>query len=172
MDETITPYAIGAKLTIYRHLAPEPTPLCYHHLKPGDLEEHAQTTFNERCIKHPPLRGTTLWSEPFSITIADEMTPKSTCGARVLVVNSNLVAKVYDSLYYPIPTPSNDVATIPFRLADHDYSHEAAAYGRVSDQLGGTIIPQYYGSYTYEFLVVSASGTTRDQSASSSLNGS
>lgn len=158
MDKTTTLYVKGAKLLIYRHLPPAPTPRRYQHCEPGDLEEHTQLTFIERCLKHPPLPGTTLWSKPSSITIEDEITPCLTSGARLLGVDGNLVAKIYDPLYYPIPTRSNDVGTNPFRLADCDYSHEAAAYARVSGSLGGTIIPEYYGSYTCELPVVSASG--------------
>jgi len=160
MDKMITPYAKGAKLTIYRHLAPEPTPLRYQHCGPEDFDELAKMTLIERCLKHPPLRGTTLWSRPFSITITDEITTRSTFGARLLGVNSNLVAKIYDPLYYPVATPSNDVGTNPFRLADHDYSYEVAAYERASGRLGGTVIPKYYGSFTCKLSVVTASGTT------------
>lgn len=162
MDKNTTPYMYGqgAKLTVYRHLSPDPTSPGYQHSGPKDFEEQTQMTPIERCLKHPPLQGTTLWSEPISITITDEITPNSTSGARLLGVNGNLVAKVYDPLYYAIPTWSNDVGTNPFRLADCDYSYEVAAYERASGRLGGTVIPKYYGSFTCKLSVITASGTT------------
>ncbi len=160
MDQTTPSYGIGTKLTIYRHLAPEPTAPGYQHCRPADFEEEAQTTFTERYLKHPPLQGTTLWSQPFSITITDEITPNSTSGARLLGVNNKLVAKIYDPLYYSIPTLSNEVGTNPFRLADSDYTHETAAYERTNYRLGGTILPEYHGSFTCKLSVISASGTT------------
>ncbi len=152
MDQTTPSYGIGTKLTIYRHLAPEPTAPGYQHCRPADFEEEAQTTFTERYLKHPPLQGTTLWSQPFSITITDEITPNSTSGARLLGVNNKLVAKIYDPLYYSIPTLSNEVGTNPFRLADSDYTHETAAYERTNYRLGGTILPEYHGSFTCKRL--------------------
>lgn len=154
------PYAKGAKLIIYPHLAPDPTPPRYQHCGPDDFEELAHLSMIERCLKHPPLRGTTLWSKPTSIDIVDELTPKSTSGARLLGVDNNLVAKIYDPLYYPVATPSNDIGINPFRLADRDYSHEVAAYERLSGRLGGTIIPKYHGSYTCKVSVESTSSTT------------
>lgn len=157
MEETPTPYVKGARFTIHRHVPPKPTPSEYHYCEPKDIEEYEQMTFIERCLIHPLLPGTTLLSEPVSITINEEIVGLATSGARILEVNDNLVAKIYDPFYYDTPTSWNFVATNPFRLADHDYSHEAAAYERVSGGLGGTVVPEFYGSYTCDLPVVSSS---------------
>ncbi|MCJ1366674.1 hypothetical protein MMC16_005804 [Acarospora aff. strigata] len=164
MDETAIPYSQGAKFTIYRHVPPEPTPLDSRYCKRRDVEE-LRMTFIERCLIHPPLPGTTLWAESSSITITDDIIPGSGPGARLLGVNGvngNVVAKIYDPLYYQTPTPSDSyhVDPTPFLNADHQYAHEAAAYAKVSSRLGGTIIPEYHGSYTCELPVVSVSGAT------------
>ncbi|KAI9873929.1 MAG: hypothetical protein M1830_010383 [Pleopsidium flavum] len=160
MDEVPAPYVRGATFTIYRHLAPQPTPRRYHECKKQDLDEQEKFTSMERCLLHPPLPGTTLESEAFSIVITEEIFVRGNHGALVLGVNGNLVAKVYDPLYYPTPNLMNDVGADPFRCADLHYTHEAAAYEKVFGQLDGTVVPRYYGSYTCELPIVSRSVET------------
>lgn len=160
MDEVPTPYVRGAQFTIYRHSPPQPTPRRYHEVKKKDLDEQKQYTSIERYLLHPPLPGTTLDSEAFSIIITEEIAVRGDHGAQVVGVNGNLVAKFYDPLYYPTPTLTNDVGADPFRCADLQYTHEAAAYEKVSGQLGGTMVPSYHGSYTCELPVVLRSGHT------------
>lgn len=159
------PYVQGATFTIYSHLPPQPTPRRYHECKKNDFDEQEQMTLIERSLLHPPLPGTTLDAEAVSMTIAEEIVVRSDhgaqiLGAQILGVNDSLVAKIYDPLYYPILTLHNDVGADPFRCADHEYSHEAAAYAELSDELGGGIIPSYYGSYTFALPMVSPSGHT------------
>lgn len=159
MEEGLTTYVKGAKFTVYRHVPPEPTPSEYHYCDPKDIQDYKQMTLIERSLINPLLPGTTLSSEPSSFTITEEIVGPAATGARVLGIGGNLVAKFYDPFYYESPTRYNDVATNPFRLADHDYSNEAAAYEQMSGRLGGTVVPAYYGSYTCELPVISDSGS-------------
>ena len=60
-------------------------------------------------------------------------------------------AKIYDPLYYSFP--HQDVPSVPCdvtRLADEDYSREAAAYEHLQ-AIGqaGSFAPQYFGSWTF-----------------------
>ncbi len=149
-DRVPTPYVKGTELTVYRHVPPEPTPDRYHEFTADDLDEQDEMTFAERSLLHPPLPGTTLESEELSIVIIEEIAVSDSHGAQVLGVEGDLVAKLYDPRYYPKPTYDNDVGIDQFRCADFHYTHEAAAYEKMSGPFGGTIVPQYHGSYTCE----------------------
>ncbi|KUJ19426.1 uncharacterized protein LY89DRAFT_695964 [Mollisia scopiformis] len=48
-----------------------------------------------------------------------------------------LVAKVYDPLYYPFADDE----------AEHDFALESAAYVQLDEKLGGSLIPKFYGSW-------------------------
>ena len=59
----------------------------------------------------------------------------------MLPTDVQLVAKIYDPLYF------NHDDTDPFYCVDNAYSHETAAYRKLSDLQGG-ILPKYFGSFT------------------------
>jgi serine/threonine protein kinase len=85
-----------------------------------------------------------------TLTITDMIRTGYSCGAQVVVVNGDVVAKIYDPLYdagFDCYDNKRDVVV----LADGDYSREAAAYEelqRCPAALGCT--PKYHGSWTIE----------------------
>lgn len=65
----------------------------------------------------------------------------------MLPTDVELVAKIYDSLYF-----NHDDDEDPFFCVDNAYSHETAAYRKLSD-LQGDILPKYFGSFTIQLPV-------------------
>jgi len=89
--------------------------------------------------------------------VGDSGTVSETVGAQIVVANGNLVAKIYDPLYYPAYENSSYRDDVIMQ-ADFDYSREAAAYNELRGPFEGTIIPKYYDSWTCDITVNTPSG--------------
>ena len=111
----------------------------------------------EYCLSWHPLEGSTCDDVTFSFTITKELRVCDGRGAQIVVANGDLVAKIYDPLFYPAYQNSstrNDV----IMEADYDYSREAAAYNELRGPFEGAIIPRYHGSWTCDVTVDMPSG--------------
>ena len=98
------------------------------------------------------MEGSTCDDDAFSFTVTKELYICSGGGAQIIVANGNLVAKIYDPLYYPAYKNSCRRDDVIMR-ADFDYSREAASYNELRGLLEGTIILKYYGSWTCDITV-------------------
>jgi len=124
----------------------------YKNPRPPIPENLQQLTQLEYCLSHHPLEGATCDDDTMSFTITKELRVADGLGAQIVVANGDLVAKIYDPLFYPAylnPYKREDV----IMRADYDYSREAAAYTELHGPLEGTIIPKYYGSWTCDVSV-------------------
>jgi serine/threonine protein kinase len=71
-------------------------------------------------------------------------------------IDTRYVAKIYDPVFYPfedreLPDTRVDVAAV----ADSEYSIEAAAYSELEGSpVQGSIMPEYYGSWTLNVITV------------------
>lgn len=155
------PHVKGQQFTVRSHIPPPPTPLEPGFCEEGDTGklERKQLHPIDRCLLHPPLPGS-----DGSLQVAFQITEPLQVGdhrrAQLLLVNiiktnspakylgqgKKLVAKIYDPLY----AADENAYLNPFLLLDKNYTHETAAYTRLSD-LQGSLIPQYYGSFSLEF---------------------
>jgi serine/threonine protein kinase len=118
----------------------------------------------DRCIKHPPLAGsdgptTAELKIVGTVRIGDNHSAQlvtvqilRTSPPNVLPTDTNLFAKIYDPLYFNHEQDDAD----PFLYIDRDYARETAAYLALP-QLYGTVIPNYFGSYTLQWPI---DGTT------------
>lgn len=102
----------------------------------------------EFCLLHPPEPGRTL-DQTFTFTIAEEIAVGVRRGAQVVAISKTQVAKIYDSMFYPVVEPDGSRVD-PALRADRDYSREAAAYEVMPAHLQGSVVPKYHGSYTYD----------------------
>lgn len=158
------PYVKGAAFEIYRHEPPEPTAFSQVANK-RDLDEQERMTILERCLVHPPLPGKLVESVPsLSLHVVKQVSVNDGQSAQIVLCEGNIVAKFYDPLYAAIPTKHNAVDGDPFRCADHDYSHEAAAYkalSKLSESQSSVAqhFPRYFGSYTC--MLPTPTGNTR-----------
>jgi serine/threonine protein kinase len=121
----------------------------------------------DRCLRHPPLGGSdgiiTVDLEIVgAVRVGDNQSAQlvsvrvkrsDTC-INSLPSDTNIVAKIYDPLYFDHEQDDAD----PFLCVGRDYSNEAAVYTALA-QLQGTVIPKYFGSYTLNWPVNGASDT-------------
>lgn len=114
----------------------------------------------EQCRQYPPLPGSCGSSSlelqvHETIRIGDHHNSQVVL-VEVLTANSikglspgqYAVAKLYDPMYID----DDGFYINPFLAADKLYTHEAAAYMALSD-LQGSVIPQYYGSYSLDIPI-------------------
>lgn len=158
------PYKKGLKLTIHRHIPS--MPFGGRHVGHRDSvpkDALLTATAVDQCLAYPPLEGETCLEEPSrTLEIVGELRVGDEARAQVVLCHLDdddkeqiVVGKIYDPLYY-----SRRDEDFPFIVpdityeADHDYLLEAAAYTELEDsQLGGTMIPTYYGSWTFNIDV-------------------
>lgn len=113
----------------------------------------------DRCLLHPPTEGK-LGQTKLDLRIIGVIQVCDKKMAQVVVVrvrsststhlpkDSELVAKIYDPLYYDLDQDDSN----PFICIDRDYRCETAAYNALSE-LQGRIIPKFYGSFAFSLPV-------------------
>jgi serine/threonine protein kinase len=115
-------------------------------------------------ISNPPLEKGLLADttdataqRPRVLTIVQKIShkPKRQGGGAVVVGchldadrSTQYVAKIYDGFEYELGQPGSTAVDCMFR-ADRDYSREAAAYENIPARFQGSIVPQYFGSWTF-----------------------
>lgn len=155
------PYRKGQVIDIRKHLAPRPFGRnypSYEGVREETLERELRlSTLVELCLKRPPIGGSTPEDEKIqSLEIVDEIRVKNDGGAQVVLCRfsgeeQEVIAKIYDPLYYGFADRmwSDRPRDVTYE-ADMDYSREVAAYSELDDKLGGTDVPKYYGSWTFQ----------------------
>ncbi|KAI0582302.1 hypothetical protein Alg130_06191 [Pyrenophora tritici-repentis] len=124
--------------------------------------------------KHPYVVGLTAIAtrhephQPFGLAYVTDYTkylkitavirPSCNRGAQVVVVNDDMVAKIYDPLFYDSCDDSvfgEDVVT----KAHCDYSYEAAAYQELQKSPAAQeLIPAFYGTWTIDIDTLKREG--------------
>jgi hypothetical protein len=152
LDKPAVPYTLDQTFTVRRHIPPPPFLQPYPNPappRPANLQELTQL---EHCLSRPPLEGSTC-DDVLSLTITKELFVCDERGAQVVVVNDELVAKIYDPLFYPPYRDGHSRRSDVVMWADYDYSREAAAYNELRGPFEGKIIPKYHGSWTCDVTV-------------------
>ena len=101
LDKPHIPYTVGQTFTVRRHIPPLPLMKPYPNRPrpcPDNLQEQTQL---EYCLSRHPLEGSTCDDVTFTFKITEELRVGDGRGAQIVVANGNLVAKIYDPLYYP-----------------------------------------------------------------------
>jgi hypothetical protein len=171
-----SPYQPGNKLEIHAHTPPQPYGPDYKNKDPvrtpirglahgaGNKVDHLAFV-----ISNPPLdrvdrvsvdtavTANTKASRPQVLTIVQKIShkPKEEGGGPVVVrcylnadESTHYVAKVYDGFEYALAEPGEDGRDCMYR-ADMHYSREAAAYESIPTRFQGSIVPRYFGSWTF-----------------------
>ena len=142
---------------------PSPSDVTYHPHRSYNRTQAADNlqklTQLEYCLSWHPLEGSTCDDDDatFSFTITKELRVCDGRGAQIVIANGDLVAKIYDPLFYPAYENSSTRDDVIME-ADYDYTREAAAYNELRGPFEGTIIPKYYGSWTCDITVNTPSG--------------
>lgn len=155
------PYRKGQVIEIRKHSAPPPFGMHYPYYE-GVRESASErelrlTTLVELCLARPPTKGGTTTDEKAqTLEIVDEIRVKDDGGAQIVVCRlsgeqQEVVAKIYDPLYYGFADRmwSDRPRDVTYE-ADMDYSREVAAFTELDSQLGGTDVPRYHGSWTFQ----------------------
>ena len=155
------PYRKGQVIEIMKHSAAPPFGMNYPYYE-GVRESAGEralrlTTLVELCLDRPPIGGETAADEKArALEIVDEVRVKDDGGAQIVVCRvsgekDEVVAKIYDPLYYGFADRmwSDRPRDVTYQ-ADMDYAREVAAYSELDSQLGGTDIPKYHGSWTFQ----------------------
>lgn len=155
------PYRKGRVIQIRKHSAPKPLGMHYPHYEgvreAAEERELRLTTLVELCVNRPPIGGEAVADEkPQTLEIVEEIRVKEDGGAQIVVCRfsgeqDEVVAKIYDPLYYGFADRmwSDRPRDVTYE-ADMDYAREVAAYSELDSQLGGTDVPKYYGSWTFQ----------------------
>ncbi|KAJ5458027.1 hypothetical protein N7475_009415 [Penicillium sp. IBT 31633x] len=153
------PYTKGWKFTAHSYVSPRPTPVTKHCCRNFEVGRNERSQFGpaERCLRNPPLPGN-QGSRLLDLEILELLKAGDSCNAQVFTVrvddpeynasDANLVAKIYDPLYFD----DEEGYLNPFLGVDRHYTHEVHAYGVLSD-LQGVLVPRFYGSYSLDLLV-------------------
>ncbi|KAN0073259.1 hypothetical protein V8E54_008479 [Elaphomyces granulatus] len=164
LDKPHIPYTVGQTFTVRRHIPPPPFLSPYRSYpngrrpSPDNLQEQTQL---EYCLSRHPLEGSICDDVSSTFTITRELRVGDGRGAQIVVANDgDLVAKIYDPLYYPAYKNSSKRDDVIMH-ADCDYSREAAAYNALGGPFEGAIIPKYYGSWTCDVTVDTPSGPSK-----------
>lgn len=154
------PYRNGLGLTIYRHQACPPFGqdyAIYTDLRDRVLEKDLRRkTLVDLCLEHPPMEGETDYEDSRRLEIVEELRVKSDGGAQLVVCHledddQDYVAKVYDPLYYGFSdTMWPDLPRDVTFESDMDYCREVAAYEEMNEWVGGTDVPKFHGSWTFQ----------------------
>ncbi|EER43150.1 conserved hypothetical protein [Histoplasma capsulatum var. duboisii H88] len=159
------PYVVGAVFAVRSHNPPSPTSTSYDCSLTSEAAYERESMHPlDRCIKHPPLAGsdgptTAELKIDGAVRIGDNHSAQlvtvqilHTSPPKMLPTDTNLLAKIYDPLYFDHEQDDVD----PFLCVDRDYARETAA-DLALPQLYGTVIPNYFGSYTLQWPI---DGTT------------
>ncbi|EAW15262.1 uncharacterized protein ACLA_059260 [Aspergillus clavatus NRRL 1] len=159
LPKSSIPYTKGWKFTVNSHIPPRPTLVtknCCRNFEVG-RNERSQFSPAQRCLRNPPLLGE-QGSHILNLEVLELLKVGDGCNAQVFTVrvdnpectesNANLVAKIYDPLYFD----DEEGYLNPFLCVDKHYTHEVHAYGVLSD-LQGVLVPRFYGSYSLDLLV-------------------
>jgi hypothetical protein len=109
----------------------------------------------EHCLSQPPRESQIHHSICKNLTSTSIIRTSHDRGAQVVVVNRDMVAKIYDPLYHPAFDEYGGQQDVVVE-ADGDYSREAAAFELLQKSPEERItIPAYCGTWTIDVEVSS-----------------
>ena len=143
---TLTPYTTGFTFKAWRHCPPAPFGLGYSTPSPARHPDSAAALQEELCTSRQPREGHTLFENEELFTITSTLRTGG-FGAQIVVVNHEMVAKIYDPLFYDDDSEGYEN---PLWRADKSYSREAAAYEQLQKSKDiSDIVPAFYGTWTF-----------------------
>lgn len=162
------PYEKGLSLNVYRHEACKPFGqdyASYTNLRDRVLEDDLRhRTLVQLCTEYPPMDGHTNYEDSRRLQIVDHIRVKSNGSAQLVICcvdedPEKYVAKIYDPLYYGFSdTMWPDLPRDVTFESDMDYCREVAAYEEMDQWVGGTDVPKFHGSWTFQMPLSLPSG--------------
>ncbi|KAI0188889.1 hypothetical protein EV127DRAFT_433240 [Xylaria flabelliformis] len=166
-DRPPCPYIPGLVMQITEHQPPAPfgqggyPPSRHSYLPENLLEEMSQIQQVLVCRPQDTQWPSDTLPRSGVLTITKTLSIGEARGAQLVVCSilqgqkkpNEVVAKVYDPLYYPYNDDRTNASQDVVWMADKDYSREAVAYKHLQTtkeaQKPG-FMPEYYGSWTFD----------------------
>jgi len=163
--QPLSPYRPGVTLDIQAHIPPPPFGRDYRNEDTIRRPVYGLSADkgNDRldfALSHPPLETPPhLPTKSHVLTVLEKIDRRqervSCYGGPHLVrcyldsdESCHYVAKIYDGVNYPLSGPGPRGYDCMYR-ADQDYSREASAYQNIPLDMQGSIVPRYFGSWTF-----------------------
>ncbi|KAJ8111340.1 hypothetical protein OPT61_g6040 [Boeremia exigua] len=141
-DQTL--YTKNLRMIVSKHTPSAPFGLGYNTPCPPKHPNPTSLSLGELCFVRRPLEGYTFPDVTMHLTITAQIRAGTGLGPQVVIVNDDMVAKIYDPLYYDFSDQSDTAWD-----ADKAYTCEAAAYEYLQKQADvQDILPAYYGTWT------------------------
>ncbi|KAI1672100.1 hypothetical protein L13192_02959 [Pyrenophora tritici-repentis] len=151
------PYHVGFTAIATRHEPNEPFGMGYATDSPPVLGDYETLSQLDYCLLNPSIGGKTLHDETKALKITAVIRPSCNRGAQVVVVNDDMVAKIYDPLFYN-SSDDYDGGDVVF-TANSDYCREAAAYRELQKSPAAQeLIPAFYGTWTIDIDTLKREG--------------
>lgn len=178
-DKPPSPYITGFTTKIHRHAPPPPFGIHHYEADPRpqlSSEYMKKVPQSELVVDNPPLETQPSPAETAQLTIDAPIAVGSNRGAQVVKCSIyphgenacqpfQVVAKIYDALYYEFSESIGYQPRDVVSQADQDYSREAAAYEYLQETgQTGSFAPAYYGSWTLN-LSISSRGKAQTRPA-------
>ncbi|KAL2127513.1 hypothetical protein VTI74DRAFT_10621 [Chaetomium olivicolor] len=156
-------YDVGTKLCIREHLPPQPFTGSYGPIPRPPVDWARWEDFADWevdrvafALCNPPIETEPPGPRERILTITGSKTLRDEGGAHILTCfldddrSVEYVAKIYDGVYYPFVHVCRGPRSVDcMTWADRDYSIKAWAYRTMQPVIGGTIVPRYFGSWTF-----------------------
>jgi len=144
------PYIVGTTFTAISHEPPAPFGRDYTTKMPGLPKTWKEMSQLDTCLSRSSLGGQSITHVTRTMTITATIRSGYGRGAQILVMDNDMVAKVYDPLYYEFVSEYGYTEPV-VSDADGDYSREAAAYAELQlSQADVDMTPRYYGTFTID----------------------
>jgi hypothetical protein len=159
------PYRDGKKFTLHEHIPPLPLGIpyqaCRKDVPARVLQENSML---DVVLHYPPLEGGGDTTTVVDFVIDKEIAVKDGRGAQLVSGWATLpqgrtyvAAKIFDALYYenkagdmklPVCVIEDHKRSDYIRVADREYTREAAVYKEYDARFGGKEMARFHGTYT------------------------
>ncbi|KAI0141612.1 hypothetical protein GGR57DRAFT_509173 [Xylariaceae sp. FL1272] len=167
------PYGPEFKVNITRHRPPYPFGREYkaeYHRQTLEDEELFKVDLRNHVIQYPVIETNPVdEGATAELTIEKRLRVGDNVKAQIITCTVvpqrgepyHAVAKIFDPLYHPSADDSLQPLDIT-READKEYSFEATSYEVLDrDGLTGTLVPKYYGSWTFSLDIPDEKSTSQ-----------
>lgn len=156
------PYRVGFRFTAVSHQAPSPSEEADAIASDRQLHDWRSMSQIERCFTDKTAGDRMLPYITKDLEITSLIRTGHDRGAQVVVVNDEMVAKIYDPFYYS--DNENGFKHDVVRCARGDYSREVAAYLQLqTSDAAKAVTPVFHGSWTAE-ITTAIDGHDRQES--------
>ena len=142
------PYSVGFTTIATRHKPHHPYEEDCETDSPPILENRKTLSQLDYCLSSPTIGGKMLCQDTKALEITAIIRASRKQGAQLVIVNNDMVAKIYDPLYYDNSNGCGGEIDVVYK-AYSDYRTEAAVYQELQKSPAAQeVTPAFYGAWT------------------------